>query len=615
MPASLPSFARITASLASQARNLLNASELDAWVSEIRGKLGKREEGVTTERMERCGDWLVSVGRNWMLRHGVLQPWNPTKEELVAAPPWARKAALGGNPPSRLQLSSEEREKLAGILDWLRSEEGPALSSDWSRISVEQAEMAEKRWIERMAQAALKKDLEAADAAGTRLFVELGESVEGPGWRWVEVFSKEALEREGALMRHCVGSYAEEVEAGSKTIHSLRDAENRPLLTLESREGELAQLKAFANQACPEGLYPAVSAFCKAFRAECETRGWEASAGQEVARAGIVSLPGLGLVFKDEAIPAGWEDVLGDRMGQSSKHVQATVRALGALAAGGREDWGRVFERVARRHPQGGLEAAAEHGYGTLVRELIPVSDPKANDSYALRWAARNGHMEVVKLLMPVSDPGASESRALAWAAEKGHAKVVELLMPVSDPKAKDSRALAWAAESGHTEVVRLLIPVSDPKADNSAALRWAAQIGHVEVVRLLIPVSDPKVDDSWALAFAANNGHAEVVKLLIPVSNPKADDSCALFWAAKNGHVEVVKLLIPESDPKVIDLKKLEKKELTSPGHQACVELLAQAFESSVPKRLEFGVVAQKRMNQTGGIGATSRMKVHALF
>jgi len=35
-----------------------------------------------------------------------------------------------------------------------------------------------------------------------------------------------------------------------------------------------------------------------------------------------------------------------------------------------------------------------------VIQELIEAgADPKACDSYALRWAAKNGHLEIVKLL------------------------------------------------------------------------------------------------------------------------------------------------------------------------------------------------------------------------
>jgi hypothetical protein len=38
------------------------------------------------------------------------------------------------------------------------------------------------------------------------------------------------------------------------------------------------------------------------------------------------------------------------------------------------------------------------------VKALIPVSDPKACESEALRWASENGHAEIVKIITEFMD-------------------------------------------------------------------------------------------------------------------------------------------------------------------------------------------------------------------
>ena len=80
------------------------------------------------------------------------------------------------------------------------------------------------------------------------------------------------------------------------------------------------------------------------------------------------------------------------------------------------------------------LVQTAENGDAVEVQRLIPVSDPKANNSAALRFASSNGHLKCVKLLIPVSNPKANNSYALQAAVENGHTRCVELLYPVSDP-------------------------------------------------------------------------------------------------------------------------------------------------------------------------------------
>lgn len=97
------------------------------------------------------------------------------------------------------------------------------------------------------------------------------------------------------------------------------------------------------------------------------------------------------------------------------------------------------------------------------VRRLIPISDPKADNSYALRLAVGNGHIQCVELLIPVSDPKSNDSYALAVAAESGNIQCVALLIPVSQPKKRYSLALQRAVYHGHSQCVELLYPISNP--------------------------------------------------------------------------------------------------------------------------------------------------------
>ena len=108
-------------------------------------------------------------------------------------------------------------------------------------------------------------------------------------------------------------------------------------------------------------------------------------------------------------------------------------------------------------------------------------------------------------------------------AARDGNTEDIQRLIPISDPKNNDSMALQVAASYGHTECVKLLIPVSDPKANNSAALGWSAEYGSTEALKILIPVSDPKANDSVALRQAVLHGHTDCVDALYGVSDVHA--------------------------------------------------------------------------------------------
>lgn len=109
------------------------------------------------------------------------------------------------------------------------------------------------------------------------------------------------------------------------------------------------------------------------------------------------------------------------------------------------------------------LIQVSKDGNIQAVEHLIPISNPKHNNSCALQWAAANGHLECVKVLIPVSDRKAEESEALRWAAANKHfIDIVERLIPISDPKAKNSAALRTAAVNNHKDIIEVLVPVSD---------------------------------------------------------------------------------------------------------------------------------------------------------
>ena len=559
--ATLKSFSDLAQERASQIRNCANEPELLSWLDAVFFE----KFDTLDERAGKAKTWCSTVARKHMLREGASEPFLPQPEALAAGAAWIRKAASEGKPLTTLCLEPAERELFSAILDWMRSTSGPALGSDWSKISVAQAKAAELAWVDAMAKAAAKKDLDAADAVGTELFAALGPS-SGPreaarasgsewaGWRWVEVASADALDREGSMMRHCVGSYAEDVASGRKRIYSLRDPSNTPKLTIEAKGSVLVQIKAFANASCPAEMRPAVASFAKAFEADAAARGLGvASASEELGLAGVGSMPGLGLVVgrlsvEQEYTLAVWVS----EASEGGVRGEAAERRLEALAPGLaglglEENLTEMLRFSSKASRKEALFAAARNGCAGCVRLLIEVSDAKAEDSMALSFAAENGHAECVAMLIPVSDPKAGGSRALNWAAEVGHPECVKILISVSDPKSNNSKALYEAAEHGNAACVKLLIPVSDPKVRESQALTAAALNGHVECVKLLIPVSDAKDANSQGLYWAAFYGHTKCVEQLIPVCGPKAE---ALRAAIEGGSVDCVELLLPFCDP-----------------------------------------------------------------
>lgn len=105
--------------------------------------------------------------------------------------------------------------------------------------------------------------------------------------------------------------------------------------------------------------------------------------------------------------------------------------------------------------------------------------------------ATKNNDVDEVKRLIPISDPKMEDSSALLRAVDNVDMTMLELLIPIYDPHRKNRSVLQYAAEKGHTECVNLLIPVSDPKTNNSGALLISVINEHIECIKCLIPVSD----------------------------------------------------------------------------------------------------------------------------
>ena len=220
------------------------------------------------------------------------------------------------------------------------------------------------------------------------------------------------------------------------------------------------------------------------------------------------------------------------------------------------------------------------------VRALLSVSDATVFNSEPLRSEIEGAMQpEVIQMLLSASDAKAAHSSALRSAARRGDPDVLALLLPVSDPEASQSDALMLAAKLGHAECVELLLLASNIAEANNRALFLAAENGHAKCVRALLPFSNPLADDSYALCMATENGHAECVKLLIPVSDPKSDDSYALRRAAELGDSECVRLLAPVSD--IFSRDSFALRSAVAGGHCEAVAALLLA-EPSLASRCD---------------------------
>lgn len=156
-------------------------------------------------------------------------------------------AQMNKEPPS-----IEEREH---VIDFLISADAP---KRLRKMSYAQAKASAEKWSE----ANQKRGRDKVETEGdTELLLDLGD-----GSRIVKLLTKAAYEREGFLMRHCLGAYA----PGSTTIYSLRDKNNEPHVTFEmTKDGDtIQQVKGKGNGSInPKYIDPTI-AFLKTIGVE-----------------------------------------------------------------------------------------------------------------------------------------------------------------------------------------------------------------------------------------------------------------------------------------------------------------------------------------------------------
>lgn len=85
------------------------------------------------------------------------------------------------------------------------------------------------------AQLAKKMTDDPVAAGGAELHKEYPDK-----FKWLKLNSDEALDAEGKMMGHCVGSYCDQVNSGNSQIYSLRDPQGRSHVTIEAKPNHIA---------------------------------------------------------------------------------------------------------------------------------------------------------------------------------------------------------------------------------------------------------------------------------------------------------------------------------------------------------------------------------------
>lgn len=135
-----------------------------------------------------------------------------------------------------LKKNKADESELEHIVDWFVSGAAP---TRLQKMSVDVAKLKTDEWMKRN----IAKGKEIKDEAGdSELFIDFGD-----GFKFVKLLTKNAFQKEGSLMSHCLGGYT---PGKDFEIYSLRDRKNSPHCTVECRgEKEINQIKGKGNGA------------------------------------------------------------------------------------------------------------------------------------------------------------------------------------------------------------------------------------------------------------------------------------------------------------------------------------------------------------------------------
>jgi len=159
---------------------------------------------------------------------------NKLTKAPVNAPQWLKDSITKGEEVFTLDLSSKDKQVFNHWIDYLNT---LPENKDLSKISIPQLITHVKEWEESFAKNKADEEDGIEDI-----------HIYNNKFKWVKVFGKNSLNREGNLMNHCVGSYYNKVSKGDTIIFSLRDSNNRPHVTIELTNNRIEQIKGKNNE-------------------------------------------------------------------------------------------------------------------------------------------------------------------------------------------------------------------------------------------------------------------------------------------------------------------------------------------------------------------------------
>ena len=182
--------------------------------------------------------WIQTTLRKWFLNEA---PAKRVTKVQLGSPPWLKAALERGEPVWDVYAPAATLRDIENVVDWFKADPVVA-SKPVLNMTFEQAKQHAKEFRENLAKQEQRQDGKVEPI-----------KVWKDGWRLVRLVDKKAFQREGRLMKHCVGDelqqYFTKSGAGSIRILSLRDPNNQPHATLEYqvKKKRVAQIKGKAN--------------------------------------------------------------------------------------------------------------------------------------------------------------------------------------------------------------------------------------------------------------------------------------------------------------------------------------------------------------------------------
>ena len=214
-------------------RNIVNTEEIDRFLKSTENHTLHNISDIHRKAIRK---WVASNLKNYLLRDYPNILWIPN-DLLHRNPnkhPWVKKAAGRGDKLYNIEITRTFKNQIDHVLDYFQS--NPDLNI--SRISAQEAIRQSEEWTKQLNKKASSED----DLTGIKEVRKYPD-----GFKWDMVFSDKALEREGKLMSHCVGSYCNLVKSGASKIYSLRDKKNEPHCTVEVVNADIIQMQGKGN--------------------------------------------------------------------------------------------------------------------------------------------------------------------------------------------------------------------------------------------------------------------------------------------------------------------------------------------------------------------------------